>query len=325
MTAPGLSRWAEIPPVAGSVVMATGIVSIGLHLIGHEVLSVAVFALALLVWVLLAIGFTSLLLGDRSSWRAWADTPAALTSVAATCVLGVRFEVLGVTPVAVALLVLAAAVWPVLLTTVLRRLAWRMPGGVFLICVATQGLAVLSAVLAPGSGDWLAWAALVLLVLGLVLYGNALARFDLRQLPTGAGDQWIAGGAMAISALAGSKLLASGVWSGTAHTALRTVTLVLLGLSLAWYAVLAGCEVACPRLRYDIRRWATVFPMGMTAVACLSTAAAAGVSWPAGLGQVLLWIACAAWLAAAYGLVRARRNRNRTAPAPTGGARSGMA
>ncbi|MFG2298691.1 tellurite resistance/C4-dicarboxylate transporter family protein [Streptomyces sp. NPDC048603] len=321
MSAPGPYLWADVPPVAGSVVMATGIISIGLHLIGHEASSVVVFALAVLVWVLLAIGFVSLLLQDRRSWRARADTPPALTSVAATCVLGVRFELLGAAPVAVALLVFAAAVWPVLLTTVLRHLGRRMPGGVFLVCVATQALVVLSAVLAPGFGDWLARAGLVLLLLGLALYGNALARFDLRQVLTGAGDQWVAGGAVAISALAGSKLLASGVWSGTAYTALRTVTLVLLWVSLAWYAVLACGEAVRPRLDYDVRRWATVFPMGMTAVACLSTADAAGVSWPKGLGQVLLWVSCAAWLAAAYGLVRSRRNR--TAPAAADRTRPG--
>ncbi|TYC66700.1 hypothetical protein EH183_41560 [Streptomyces sp. CB01881] len=179
-----------------------------------------------------------------------------------------------------------------------------MPGAAFLICVATQGLAVLAAVLAPQAGDRLAWAALVLFLLGLGLYVDALVRFDLRQLAVGAGDHWVAGGAMAISALAASKLLASGTWSGTAHTALRTTTLVLLGIALGWYLVLACFEAARPRLHYDLRRWSTVFPLGMTAGAALSTAAAARVSWLDPLGRVLLWIAAAVWLLTAYGAVR---------------------
>lgn len=40
-----------------------------------------------------------------------------------------------------------------------------------------------------------ALAVLALLWLGLVLYGLALARFDLRQVTAGTGDQWVAGGA----------------------------------------------------------------------------------------------------------------------------------
>ncbi|MFI9748221.1 hypothetical protein [Streptomyces sp. NPDC052494] len=51
----------------------------------------------------------------------------------------------GLTPVAVSLLVIAALVRPVMLIAVLRHLTRRAPGAVFLICVATQGLAVMRA------------------------------------------------------------------------------------------------------------------------------------------------------------------------------------
>ncbi|MFC9386745.1 tellurite resistance/C4-dicarboxylate transporter family protein [Streptomyces venezuelae] len=299
-------RWATVQPATGSAVMATGILSVGLHLTGFELLSVVALWLASALWLLLTVGFTALFLGDRRRWRTSAGTPPALTAVAATTVLGVRYELLGWTPVAVGLLVLAALVWPVLLIAVLRHLTRRAPGAAFLICVATQGLAVLSAVLAPTCGDWLAWAALPFFLLGLVLYGDALTRFDFGQVVRGAGDHWIAGGAMAISALAGSKLLASGVWSGGAETALRTTTLVLLALDLIWYVVLLGGEIVRPRPGYDLLRWATVFPLGMTAVAALSTSAATGVGWLDSLGRVLLWIAVAVCLLTAYGFARAR-------------------
>ncbi|CAM5551298.1 tellurite resistance/C4-dicarboxylate transporter family protein [Streptomyces tanashiensis] len=300
----GPAWWAELPPAAGAAVLATGILSVGLHLTGFEGVSVVTLCLATALWLLLAFDFSTLLLGDLRRWAATADTPPALTAVAATTVLGARFELLGLTPVAVAFLVLASAVWPVLLATVLLHLARRAPGAAFLVCVATQGLAVLSVLLAPETGDWLARVALVLFLLGLVLYADALARFDVRQVVTGAGDHWIAGGAMAISALAGSKLLTSGAWSGGAETALRRTTFVLLALDLTWYAVLLCGEFAHRRLRYDVLRWATVFPLGMTAVASLSTAAATGVDWLGTLGRVLLWIAVAAWLLTAYGLIR---------------------
>ncbi|WP_443074772.1 hypothetical protein [Streptomyces sp. NBC_01431] len=152
-------------------------------------------------------------------------------------------------------------------------------------------------------GGWLARAALVALVVGLILYVQALGHFDFRQLRAGAGDQWIGGGALAISALAASRLALSPVWTGAAHTALGTTTLVLLGLSLAWCAVLLAAETRWPRPGYDIRRWSTVFPVGMTAVAALSTAAATEIDWLHTLGQVLLWIAVVMWLLTLIGFL----------------------
>ncbi|MFD7258150.1 tellurite resistance/C4-dicarboxylate transporter family protein [Streptomyces sp. NPDC059874] len=294
---PGRGWWAGLPPAAGAAVMATGVISIGLHLTGHEVLSLAALVVAGALWSVLAADFTARLLGDRRRFRSEADTPAALTAVAATTVLGTRLSALGWQTVAAALLALAAALWPVLMLHVVRHWRRRMPGVAFLVCVATQGIAVLAAVLAEaGHHDWPAWAALAFFVLGLLLYLAALLRFDLREVEGGAGDHWVAGGALAISALAGSKLTASPVWTGAAHTALRTVTLIALALSLAWYVVLLGAELRHPRPRYDIRRWSTVFPLGMTAAACLSVAEPAGIAWLRPLGEVLLWIAVAACL-----------------------------
>ncbi|MEU4269279.1 tellurite resistance/C4-dicarboxylate transporter family protein [Streptomyces sp. NPDC026092] len=309
--------WAELPPAAGAAVMATGILSVGFHLTGRETVSRVLLCLAAVVWVLLAGDFANRLLRSRRRWVAEADTPPALTAIAATTVLGVRVALLGWTTAAAALLVLSAVLWAPLLTAVLRHVGRRMPGGVFLICVATQGLAVLAATLAvPAAEEWLARTALVFFVLGLLLYAAAVFRFDFRQVTEGAGDQWVAGGALAISALAGSKLLATGVWAGTgAHTVLRTVTLVLLAADLVWYVVLFGAELLARRPGYDVRRWATVFPMGMTAVACLSTSAATDIGWLDGLGQALLWIATVGWLVTLVLMVRAPAGR---AVAPSG-------
>lgn len=303
--------------------MATGIISVGLHLIGYEVLSLVALAVTAALWLVLAADFTARLLGDRRRFRAEADTPAALTAVAATTVLGARLSLLGAQTAAAALLALAAALWPGLLFHVVRHWRRRMPGVAFLVCVATQGLAVLAAVLAAqGRHDWLARAALAAFVLGLLLYLAALLRFDLREVERGAGDHWVAGGALSISALAGSKLTASPVWTGTAHTVLRTATLVVLAVSLAWYAVLLGAELRRPRPRYDIRRWSTVFPLGMTAAACLSFAEPAGIGWLRPLGEVLLWIAVAAWLFTFASMLVSHRPPEPSAGTPDPGGRA---
>ncbi|MFJ6769910.1 tellurite resistance/C4-dicarboxylate transporter family protein [Kitasatospora sp. NPDC091257] len=286
----------ELPPAAGTMVMATGIVSIGLHLVGQEALSRILLVLAAFAWLALAVDFVRRLMRDRNRWETEAETPPALTAVAAPTILGTWFALLGRSIVAVAALVVAVLVWPVLLTAVMRHWRRRLPGTVFLVCVATQGLAVLGGSLAVSlPSGWLAWPALVCFGLGLALYPVAFVRFDRGQVRTGAGDQWVAGGTLAICALAGSKLLVVPAWRGTAlHDALRPLTLVALALSVGWYAVLVFAEVRWPRPRYDMRRWATVFPMGMTAVATLSVADAAAVGWLRTPGQVLLWVALAA-------------------------------
>ncbi|WP_405732470.1 tellurite resistance/C4-dicarboxylate transporter family protein [Streptomyces sp. NBC_00028] len=312
-TSPLRTWWAQRPPAAGSAVMATGILSVGLHLTGYEVVSRVALALASVAWVALAADFVVRLVWQRSRWVTEAQTPGALTAVAATTVLGTRFSALGWQTLAEALLALSALLWPVLIVLVVGHWKRRMPGAVFLACVATQGLAVLGATLAGAlSTSWLARVALVLFWLGLVAYGLALAHFDLRQVTQGAGDHWVAGGAMAISALAGSKLIAADsarlyLWNDDDRGVLRAVTLALLVLDLSWYVVLLIAEIGWRRPHYDVRRWATVFPMGMTAVATLSVATALEVSWLRTPGEVLLWIAVAVWLAVAVGAAGAAR------------------
>ncbi|WP_399095691.1 tellurite resistance/C4-dicarboxylate transporter family protein [Streptomyces sp. BBFR2] len=296
--------WTGLPPATGAAVMATGTLSVGLRLTGFAALSSVALGLATALWLLLAGSFTAQLLRHRDHWKSQTRTPPALTAVAATTVLGVRYAALGATPLAAALLLVAALLWPGLLGSVLRHLTRRAPGSAFLICVATQGLVVLAAVLTPAVGNWLARPALVAFVLGLVLYAGALARFDLRQIVTGAGDHWVAGGALSISTLAASQLVATRVWSDGTAAALRTADSVLLTLALAWYAVLLCAEAVRPRPAYDVRRWSTVFPLAMTAMATLTAPATATRPWLNVLGHVLLWVAAAAWLPAAYGLIR---------------------
>ncbi|MEW2621095.1 tellurite resistance/C4-dicarboxylate transporter family protein [Streptomyces sp. NPDC048106] len=319
----GLRAWWEgRSPAAGAAVMATGILSTDLHLTGDEALSLAALALAGVIWVVLAVGFVRRLLLDRRRWAAEARSPGALTAVAATAVLASRLAVLGRRPLAEALLALAAVLWAVLLPVVVRHWRPRMPGSVFLCCVATQGLVVSAAGLAAAEHTaWLAHTALVLFWLGLVLYALALLRFDPRQLLEGAGDHWVSGGALAISALAGAGLLAAGntsglyLWNEDDRDALRTTTVALLVVCLAAYAVLVVAEAVRPRFRYDQRRWATVFPLGMTAAATLSVATAVGVPWLRGPGRVLEWVAVAVWLLVAAGAVRGAVRTARAATA----------
>jgi hypothetical protein len=288
----------------GAAVMAASIISVGLHLIGHETLSLIALAVGAAWWILLAAAFTATLLRARAEWVAAAGMPPGLTAVAATAVLGTRTVLLGWREAATALLVLAVLLWPGLTVRVVRRLSRGMAGGVFLIAVPAQAIAVLGTrlSLAYGSG-WLGSAALACFCLGLALYVVALMCFDFRQVLTGFGDQWVAGGALAIAALESSALLSSPQWAGSAHRTLHAVGLVLLVSTFTWYAVLFLAEVYRPRPGYDVRRWSTIFPLGMIAAASLSLAAPLGIAWLEPLGRVLLWIALGAWLLTFAGLL----------------------
>ncbi|PPS78052.1 MULTISPECIES: hypothetical protein [Streptomyces] len=294
--------------------LATGIVSAGLDSAGYAVLSHVALALACAACLAAAAGLV-----QRTHGEGWVETPAALTTVAATAVLGTGFSAAGQQPLAEALLALAMVLWAVLLTAE----AEGRRGTVFLRCVATQGLAVLGATLAAADAvAWLAHAALVLFWLGLALYCFALFRFQPRQVEEGRGDHWLAAGALAASALAGAKLLGADsarlyLWNEENFDTLRTTTVTLLVLALIACVALLLAELFWPRHHYDVRRWATVFAAAVTAAATLAVAAALDVPWLDVAGEVLLWIAVAAWLgctawALASARAAARRSRVRS-------------
>ncbi|MEU1848008.1 hypothetical protein ABZ499_01665 [Streptomyces sp. NPDC019990] len=333
MPAPSSAVWCEQrAPAASAAVLATGTLAVGLDLAGYAALFRVSLGLACAAWLLLAADFTLRLLRAGARWRVQVRMPsvldgmatAALTTVAATAVVGTGFSSAGSPPLAATLLVPAVLLWPVPLALPPQGGERRGPGTVFARCLATQGLAVLGAALAAAqSAAWLAHAALVLFWLGLVLYAFALARFDVRQMAEGLGDHWLAGGALALSALAGAQLLTADsarlyLWNDDDRGVLRTTTVTLLVLALVWYAVLLAAEFLRPRPRTGIRRWATVFAWAASGAAALAVAAALDVGWLDGLGEALLWAAVAAWLcgaawtvAAARGGVRAGRVRSR--------------
>jgi tellurite resistance protein TehA-like permease len=132
--------------------------------------------------------------------------------------------------------------------------------------------------------------ALVLFVAGLLSYAWVLTRFDLRQLLDGAGDQWVAGGALAISVLAATMI------TKALATLSHAVAVAVWIAALAWLPALIAAEILRPRLRYDLSRWATVFPLGMYAACSLQVGMLLG--WPAVThsARVATWVAFAAWL-----------------------------
>ncbi len=287
--------------------MATGIVSIALLFDGNRGISRVLLGIALAVWLLLAGLFLWRAASDRGRFGAEARSAAGLTGVAGTAVLGARFLELGWSGPAAAMLVLAGGLWLVLIPLVLSTLPRRASGGLFMLTVSAQSLAVLAASLAEHDrAPFMEYLALPLAAAGVVLYLLVLARFDFRELLRGSGDQWIGGGALAITTLAGAQITHAAARLavlGGSGTISDDVTLALWAAAVAWLPALLIGELHKPRPHYDAHRWATVFPFGMYAVCSYATSGVVGIAPLHTFAQTWTWIALAAWAATLLGLL----------------------
>jgi len=287
--------------------MGTGIVSVALLLDGRHVLSAILLVLDGCFWLALAILLPARAVADRGRFAADSRHPTALTSIAGTAVLGTRLTLAGWGWAGSALLVVALLVWLGLAPHVLRH--WRTPtiGASFILTVATESLALLAATLAHSErAAWLLYAALVPFGLGLGFYAFVLSRFQLRQLAVGVGDHWVTGGALAISTVAAGRIaLAAGRTAtlGGAHGALETIALVLWCLTMAWLPALVLAEALRPRLSYNVRRWSTVFPVGMYAACSFVVGELTGTGGIVDFARVWVWVALAVWVVVCAGMV----------------------
>jgi tellurite resistance protein TehA-like permease len=297
-----------IPPASGAVVMGTGIVSIALSLDGHETTSRVLLVLDTVIWVALIVLLPARAARDHRRFRSDVRTPAALTSAAGTAVLGTRLTLLGWDWAGVTLLVIALVLWAALLAPVLTH--WRTPtvGVSLLLTVSTESLAVLAATLAvPEHAHWLLGAAIAPFALGLAFYGFVIARFDLRQLAIGRGDHWITGGALAISTLAAGKITLGArtlAMLGNGTGTLQSVSLGLWVLTMLWLPVLLLAEALHPRPDYDVRRWSTVFPVGMYAACSFAVGQAVHASAITSFARAWVWVALVVWVVVFAAMLR---------------------
>ena len=284
-----------IPPGAAAPVMGTGIVSVALARDGARAASDALLVVAIALALWLAARVAAAARADPARVAREAATFAGLTFVAALCVIGTRLTQSGARPAGTALLVAAVALWAPLLVGVLRRRPGRARGDAFLVSVATQAIAVLCAALGA-SGP-----AVVAFLAGLVLYGWAVAAFDLREIRSGRGDQWIAGGALAIAALAAATAAAH-VRGG--HSALDTAAFGLWLVALVWLPVLLVGEALRPRTGSAVRRWSTVFPVGMYAAMSFAVGDETARPWIVTFARGWTWVAVAVWAVVAAASLR---------------------
>jgi hypothetical protein len=285
-------------PAASAEVMGTGVVSIALWLDHRATLSRIFLVAAAIMWLTLAVLLPARDMVDRRHFLADVHAPVVLGSVAGTAMLGTGLTtILGWRWAGIALLASALVLWLVLLSPVLRN--WKTPtvGASLLLPVSTESLAELAATLARSEhAHWLLVGALVPFALGLCFYAFVLSDFDPRQLGIGRGDQWITGGALAISALAAGKITAGaralGVL-GDGSGFVRYLALALWVLAILWLPLLLLAEVLRPRLHYSVSRWSTVFPVGMYAACSFVVGAVASAGAIVSFARVWVWVAVA--------------------------------
>jgi tellurite resistance protein TehA-like permease len=315
-------------------VMATGIISTGTSLLGPSWLSRALLVVALAGFgVLVAALLTQLVRFRHGAAEAFRD-PGRMFGffavAAATDVLGVRLAAAGHPLVAAGFAAAAAVVWLVLTYAVPASLLLARShesavadiDGVWLLWpVATQSLSVIASTLIPvwpSQARLLAPAAVGLWSVGLVLYLLLVALIVLRWLTvpltplTLGAPYWILMGATAITVLAGAIILGLPAAVPTAALpAVKATAGFVEGFSYALWAfgtwwipllVVLGVWRHLRRhwpLRCEPALWSAVFPLGMYSVATLALGRAAHLAFAGPLSRFMLWVAVAAWVAAA--------------------------
>lgn len=343
-------RIEHLDPGYFALVMATGIVSVGLDITGHQILSRVLLGVTGAGFVALLAAYLARLVlfptAVRASLTVAGSAMGYFTLVAGADVAATRVLMAGHPDVALGLGAGAGLLW----LGLTYGLPWSVVmsahhpvlgeiNGTWLIwVVATQSLSVVASALAD-TGDWsvlrpaLAPVAVVLWGAGVMLYVVLIAIIFLRLLlvevtPAEMGPAyWIAMGATAISVRAAAGILAMHDPSGAAlQHALRPFVLglsvVLWSFGTWWIPLLVLFGVWRHGLRryplaYEPRLWSVVFPLGMYAVASFTLGRAdAGLGFMTSIARAWVWVGLAAWVGVLVLMAAPRPERSTEAAKP---------
>lgn len=315
----------HLSPGYFALVMATGIISVGLTLEGYTVASDVLLAVAAVAYVALVALTIWRVIAHRSIVARELTDPAiafqSFTFVAATNVLGARFAIdwgimlpavlLGVS--GVAWLISGYAIpWAVMLGRRRQSVLGGVDGTWFIWAVASQSVAVLAAGLETelvGIRELLSVVAILSWGVGLILYATIGMLVVVRLVTHGIAPEefgppyWVAMGAAAITILAGSRIVemsdtpmvdaTRGLVAGGSLVLWCFATwLIPVLVAIGWWR---HVRHRIP-LVYTPALWGIIFPLGMYAVAGIYLGHADRLPLVTWVGSLWLWIAIAAWL-----------------------------
>lgn len=308
-----------------ALVMASGIISVGLHLQDFVVLSNILLIVCVIAYVILLSLMVWRLIFFRAEIAADFKDPRRafgfLTFIAGTNVLGVRLALNGAIGWTATLLVVSTLTWLVLgyvvpWTAVLGRSARPVVatanGTWFIWVVASQSVAVAAASLEPHTDRFahaLGTLAVISWSVGIFLYAAAGVIVALRMMlyefkPTDLNPPyWVSMGACAITVLAGARILEM-----TETPMVHATRGIVAGASVMFWAfatwlipalIAAGWwrhKAHRVPLKYEATLWSIIFPLGMYAVAGIYLGEADELPVVGAIGSGWIWIALAAWL-----------------------------
>jgi len=327
------SAIASLFPGYFSLVMATGIVSISAHFMEFPVIAAALFyinvAAYITLWMLTLarlIFYPRLFVADLTNN---ARSVLFLTTVAGTMVLGSQFALMtSYIGIAKALWWLGLALWILLIYTFFTVISLHEPkptfensinGAWLLATVSTESICVLGTLIAPSMrhGDAIYLVSLCAYLLGAMFYIVFIAlivyRWFFFSLPPDklTPPYWINMGALAITTLAGSRLLLSTAnWSflDVIRGFITGFTLFFWITGTWWIPLLITVGiwrhgVQRVPLKYDPQYWSLVFPIGMYTVSTYIFAKATGLHMLAPIPAATFYVALLAWALTFAGLL----------------------
>jgi tellurite resistance protein TehA-like permease len=334
VTAPPRESIRTLHPAYFALVMATGIVSIAAQLL--EIPFIPRILLAINVGAFAALWALTIIRISRFPRDVFADLidhqrgVGFFTAVAATSVLGSQLViVINRTDFAFPLWIATLALWLLLIYAVFAAYTVKetkpaldqgINGGWLVAVVATQSVSTLGSIVAASSAHaevllfvslafWLAGGMLYIWLISLIFYRYTFFKFSPSDLMP---PYWINMGAMAISTLAGTLLIAN----AAASPLLQKLQPFLLGLTIFFWAtatwwipmlIILGIWRHIYKkfpLTYSPLYWGAVFPLGMYTVCTFRLAAVSATPFLMFIPRAFVLIAIAAWAMTFVGLTR---------------------